>query len=143
MPYLLVFHSKEFGDLRVIRDMGVYLFCGNDVAAALGYRNKQKAVTDHCHPDHWAYYWVEDSVGHWQKTRFLSRSNLFRLIVKCPLPAAKPYRVWICQQVLPVIRDGQPIAEDGVCPLAYLGQKCAELFGKTADPAPQGKRKKE
>ena len=141
MAYLLEFHSEVYGRLRVVRDRGIYLFCGNDVAAALGYRNKQKAVTDHCSPGGWAYYLVEDRAGHLQKTRFLSKGNLFRLILKCPFPTAKPYEDWICSQVLPYIREGQPMAADGVCPVAYLGKKCAELLRPLAGQYEKGASK--
>ena len=42
------FSSKEFGQIRVIQEKGKCLFCGLDVAKALGYKNNRKALTDHC-----------------------------------------------------------------------------------------------
>ena len=42
------FSSKEFGQIRVIQENGKCLFCGLDVAKALGYKNNRKALTDHC-----------------------------------------------------------------------------------------------
>lgn len=42
-----IFRNSEFGSIRVIEEDGKYLFCGSDVAKALGYSNPRKAVRDH------------------------------------------------------------------------------------------------
>ena len=42
------FSSKEFGQIRVIQEKGKCLFCGLDVAKALGYKRPADAVTAHC-----------------------------------------------------------------------------------------------
>ena len=34
---MAVFNNREFGSIRVIEENGNYLFCGFDVAKALGY----------------------------------------------------------------------------------------------------------
>ena len=41
-----IFRNSEFGSIRVIEEDGKYLFCGSDVAKALGYSNPRKAVRD-------------------------------------------------------------------------------------------------
>ena len=38
MNQMEIFKNPEFGSIRVIEENGKYLFCGTDVAAALGYR---------------------------------------------------------------------------------------------------------
>ncbi len=43
-----VFQNEEFGQVRVIQEEGKYLFCGADVAKALGYARPGKAIIDHC-----------------------------------------------------------------------------------------------
>ena len=43
---MAVFNNCEFGSIRVIEQNGKYLFCGSDVAKALGYSNPRKAVRD-------------------------------------------------------------------------------------------------
>ena len=35
-----IFRNSEFGSIRVIEEDGKYLFCGSDVAKALGYRRQ-------------------------------------------------------------------------------------------------------
>ena len=38
------FHNTEFGAIRVIEDQGRLLFCGTDVAFALGYSKPRNAI---------------------------------------------------------------------------------------------------
>ena len=43
-----VFENEEFRQVRTIVENGEVLFCGADVARALGYANSRKALIDHC-----------------------------------------------------------------------------------------------
>ena len=43
-----VFNHEQFGNVRIIEEDGRMLFCGSDVAKALGYANPRKALQDHC-----------------------------------------------------------------------------------------------
>lgn len=40
-----IFRNSEFGSIRVIEEDGKYLFCGSDVAKALGYSPERLSVT--------------------------------------------------------------------------------------------------
>lgn len=46
-----VFENKEFGQIRTVEDEGQILFCGKDIAAALGYANTKDALARHCKQD--------------------------------------------------------------------------------------------
>ena len=48
MNELKIFNNPEFGEIRTIEENGNVLFCGSDVAKALGYSNPTKAINDHC-----------------------------------------------------------------------------------------------
>ena len=48
MNELQIFTNSEFGEIRTITEDGKTLFCGKDVAAALGYSDPQKAIARHC-----------------------------------------------------------------------------------------------
>ena len=48
MNELQVFQNDQFGQVRTIEENGKVLFCGSDVAKALGYANPSKALKDHC-----------------------------------------------------------------------------------------------
>ena len=47
MNELKVFENAQFGQVRVIDENGKPLFCGSDVAKALGYSEPHKAVMRH------------------------------------------------------------------------------------------------
>ena len=47
MNQIEIFNSPEFGSIRTLEQNGKVLFCGTDVATALGYTNPRKAVRDH------------------------------------------------------------------------------------------------
>ena len=48
MTELKVFSNTEFGQVRTVESNGNILFCGSDVARALGYAIPSKAVNTHC-----------------------------------------------------------------------------------------------
>ena len=47
MNQMEIFKNPEFGSIRVIEENGKYLFCGTDVADALGYSNPRDALRRH------------------------------------------------------------------------------------------------
>ena len=48
MTELQIFENPAFGEVRTIEEDGKVLFCGKDIAAALGYSNTQDALSRHC-----------------------------------------------------------------------------------------------
>ena len=42
-----VFNNEQFGSVRIIEEGNKYLFCGLDVAAALGYAKPRNVITAH------------------------------------------------------------------------------------------------
>ena len=47
-----IFENSEFGQVRTMTNAeGEPLFCGKDVAVALGYNNPQRAIRDHVEED--------------------------------------------------------------------------------------------
>ena len=104
MKQMEIFKNPEFGSIRVIEENGKYLFCGVDVANALGYKDSAKALKTHCTADGWAFYPLIDTMGRTQNTRFISEGNLYRLIVHSKLPSAERFERWVFDEVLPTIR---------------------------------------
>ena len=110
---LQVFNHEQFGDVRIIEEDGKVLFCGKDVAKALGYTNPQKAIRDHCR------YRTNRSVPHPQSLGklldivFIPEGDVYRLITHSKLPAAERFEKWVFDEVLPTIRKtggyGQPV----------------------------------
>lgn len=98
-----VFSSEQFGSLRTYEEDGQILFCGKDVAKALGYKNPNKAIGDHCRGITKRYP-IQDSLGRTQEAVFITEPDLYRLITHSKLPTAEKFERWVFEEVLPAIR---------------------------------------
>ncbi|MDO5722510.1 MAG: phage antirepressor [Actinomycetaceae bacterium] len=96
------FSHEHFGQIRTIEHDGTILFCGRDVATALGYENPSKAIRDHCKGGPKRY--PLQTPGGIQQTRFITEGDLYRLIAASKLPAAQRFESWVFDEVLPSIR---------------------------------------
>ena len=98
------FVNKEFGSVRTIEENGRVMFCGKDVALALGYSDTNNAIKTHCKKDGVVIHHLIDSMGRKQGAKFISEGNLYRLISHSRLPSAEKFESWIFDDVLPTIR---------------------------------------
>ena len=85
---LQVFTNHEFGTIRTITSSGQILFCGKDVATALGYANTKDALARHCKGV--VNHYPLETAGGVQQVRFISEGDLYRLIVTSKLSADDP-----------------------------------------------------
>jgi len=99
---LQAFTNHEFGTIRTITSGGQILFCGRDVATALGYANTKDALVRHCKGV--VNHYPLETAGGIQQVRFISEGDLYRLIVSSNLPAAEQFEAWVFDDVLPSIR---------------------------------------
>lgn len=99
---LQVFQNPAFGTIRTINQEGRILFCGKDVAAALGYKDTKNAIKLHCKGV--ANYHPLETDGGIQQVRFITEGDLYRLIAASKLPAAQAFETWVFDTVLPSIR---------------------------------------
>lgn len=99
---LQIFNNQEFGQIRTITENGKPLFCGSDVAKALGYSNVRDAVGRHCKG-----VVKRDTLteGGAQEMSFITESDVYRLIVRSHLPSAERFESWVFDEVLPAIRQ--------------------------------------
>lgn len=63
MNNVQIFTNQDFGKIRTVEENGRILFCGSDIARALGYKDTPKAIKQHCKEDGWAFYPVSYSSG--------------------------------------------------------------------------------
>ena len=98
------FVNEEFGSVRTIEENGRVMFCGKDVALALGYSDTNNAIKTHCKKDGVVIHHLIDSMGRKQGAKFISESNLYRLISHSRLHSAEKFESWIFDDVLPTIR---------------------------------------
>ena len=101
MNQMEIFKNPEFGSVRVIEENGKYLFCGTDVARALGYAIPTKAVNTHCKG---VSKMEAPTNGGIQKLLFIPEGDVYRLIVHSKLPSAERFERWVFDEVLPSIR---------------------------------------
>lgn len=104
MNEIQIFNNPEFGTVRTLEDNNKVLFCGVDIAKALGYSNPSKALNDHCKGDLTNRYPIVDSLGRSQDAIFISESDLYRLVFGSKLPSAEKFTDWVTSEVLPSIR---------------------------------------
>lgn len=98
---MAVFNNREFGSIRVIEQNGNYLFCGKDIAKALGYQRTADAISAHCKG---VCVLPTPSNGGIQQMKFISEGDVYRLIVHSRLPGAERFEKWVFDEVLPMIR---------------------------------------
>ena len=102
MKGLQIFNNPEFGEIRTIEEEGKVLFCGKDVAKALGYANTQDALSRHCRGV--VKRDLIDALGRKQEASFILEGDIYRLAAKSELPGADAFESWIFDEVLPTIR---------------------------------------
>ena len=106
-----VFNNPEFGEVRTIEENGAILFCGSDVAKALGYKRPNEAISAH------AKGTVKRRIGVQTGTKadgtpatqevemlFITEGDIYRLAARSKLPGAEKFESWIFDEVLPSIR---------------------------------------
>ena len=104
MNELKIFEHPKFGQIRTITEDGKTLFCGSDVAKALGYKKPQNAISAHCR------YALNRGIPHPQspektiEMNFIPEGDIYRLAAKSELPGADEFESWIFDEVLPSIR---------------------------------------
>jgi len=132
-----IFENAEFGTIRTIEEHGKVLFCGNDVAAALGYHNPRKALADHCRCVTKRYATIQNG----QKAdgtptframaiNFVTESDIYRLAAQSELPEAEQFEAWIFDEVLPTIRRTGMYATDRLLDEPELVWEALEILQK-------------
>ncbi len=104
-----IFNNSDFGDIRTAEENGKVLFCGSDVAKALGYAIPSKAVNTHCKG---VSKMEVPTNGGRQEMLFIPEGDLYRLIVNSKLPNAEKFERWVFDDVLPTIRKHGMYATD-------------------------------
>ena len=95
--------------MRTVTEGDTVLFCGSDVAKALGYDVPQKALRDHCSSVLKRNITTESRNRYGSFTRrmemiFIPESDHYRLVTHSKLPDAQKFERWVFEEVLPSIR---------------------------------------
>lgn len=104
MNEIKIFENADFGSIRTIEQDGKVLFCGRDIATALGYQRPADAIAAHCKG---VCVLPTPSNGGVQNMKFITEGDVYRLITHSRLPAAEKFEQWVFDEVLPAIcRNG-------------------------------------
>lgn len=111
------FDHKMFGAIRGAEIKGQPWFVGNDLAAALGYKDPARAIVQHVPQKHKRLIRLGDTVGslaNRQQTpvnlggnpnqMMVSEPGMYRLIFHSKLKAADDFVEWVTADVLPTLR---------------------------------------
>lgn len=101
MNELMIFNNPEFGSIRTIEENGGVLFCGSDIARALGYKRPNDAIAAHCKG---AVKRRTLTDGGKQEMVFVREGDIYRLAARSKLPGAEKFESWIFDEVIPSIR---------------------------------------
>lgn len=111
---IMVFENEQFGAVRILEEGEKPLFCGADVARALGYGQPHKAIVRHCR------YGMKRTVPHPQaqdkvlEMIFIPEGDVYRLICHSKMPYAERFESWVFDEVLPSIRRNGAYVTDTV-----------------------------
>lgn len=101
MKEIQIFNNPDFGEVRTLEENGAVLFCGSDVAKALGYSNPRDALSRHCKGVVKRDTPTESGI---QEMSFIPEPDLYRLVFSSKLPTAEKFTDWVTSEVLPTIR---------------------------------------
>lgn len=147
MNQIEIFNSPEFGSIRTLEQNGKVLFCGTDVATALGYTNPRKAVRDHTRGGTKCSIGVQTGkkadgspAVQMVEMLFIPEGDLYRLIAHSKLPSAERFEQWVFDEVLPVIRKhGAYLTKEKLWEIATspeaLIKLCSELLAEREENA--------
>lgn len=104
MENVITRSCEQFGTIRQIKGDPA-LWCGSDVAKALGYTNPCKAISDHCKGVTKRYTPTNSGI---QKMSFIPEADVYRLICHSKLPKAQEFEKWVFEDVVPKAVRGEP-----------------------------------
>lgn len=102
MSGIQIFTNQDFGAIRTLEEDGRILFCGADVAMALGYERPRDALRTHCKG---AVKRRTLTAGGMQELLFIPEPDLYRLAFGSRMPGAEKFTDWVTEDVLPAIRQ--------------------------------------
>ena len=137
-----IFENEQFGQVRTIEEGDKILFCGSDVAKALGYSNAPDALNRHCR----AIVKRDTPIsGKIQAISFIPEGDVYRLIARSKLPEAEKFESWVFDEILPTIRKtGGYVANDDQFIATYLpfaDESTKMLFRATLEVVNQQNKK--
>ena len=94
MNQIKIFQNQEFGAIRTMSsEQGEVMFCGKDVAMALGYKKPENAIATHVESDDKTSTLIQGSGSNYKSQAvFINESGLYALILSSKLENAKRFK---------------------------------------------------
>lgn len=128
---ITIFRNPQFGDIRTAGTSDKPLFCAVDIARALQYANPSKAIIDHCKG---VTVLETPTNGGVQRLKYITESDMYKLIFKSNAPKAEEFNSWVADEVLPTIRKtGGYIATNSTMTDAEIMAKAVLVAQSTID----------
>lgn len=128
MNEIKIFKNERFGEIRTAGTSEEPLFCLADVCRAIGIKDVPRCAS-RLEDDMRQTHPIIDSLGRTQQATFVTESGLYDVIIRSDSENAKPFRRWVCGEVLPSIRKmGNVSSTDTITELI----KITEHDGKRA-----------
>lgn len=94
------FINEDFGEIRTVVINNEPWFVAKDVCDILGVANPTDAINKGLEPFERARF----NLGRQGEANIISESGFYTLVLRSRKPIAKPFRLWVTQDVLPSIR---------------------------------------
>lgn len=99
--------NAKFGTVRKIVEGESVLYCGADIAKALGYTNSRRALDAHCRCVTKRYIPHPQSHDKTLEVSFVPEADVYRIICHSKLPSAMEFEKWVFEDVVPKAVDKQ------------------------------------
>ena len=140
---LQIFTNPMFGEIRTIKEDGQVLFCGVDIARALGYVKPHGAISKHCRHS------LKRGVGLQKGNKadgspimqtvemvFIPSGDVYRMAARSQLEGAEKFESWIFDEVVPTVMEtGSCALQQHMTPaqlIAAQAQVLVEIEGRQA-----------
>ena len=143
MANSLIFKNENLGEIRVIFIDNEPLFMASDLCQVLEYKNGKDTINRLFDDGVVKCYPIVDKLGREQNAKFLTESQMYKLIMRSNAKNAEAFQDWVCNEVLPSIRktgsySQKPltqieILQSSVAILAEQEKKISLLENKTDD----------
>ena len=99
-----IFENAQFGQIRTsVTESGEPLFCLADLCKAINVANHRN-VAKRIEQDGVRRMDITDSLGRNQQVLFVTEPGMYEVLLRSDSEKAKPFRKWVCGEVLPRIR---------------------------------------
>ena len=99
-----IFENAQFGQIRTsVTESGEPLFCLADLCKAINVANHRN-VAKRIEQDGVRRMDITDSLGRNQQVLFVTEPGMYEVLLRSDSEKAKPFRKWVCGEVLPSIR---------------------------------------